>query len=101
MISTNDSLLEQCRPSDISWDEYMLNCEEAINSSDLHSDEISSDDEALAQEERDNKERPENIFNTSSVIKVHDKKWRSMKVCKVAKLYFKNIIFNNIFPIIY
>jgi hypothetical protein len=90
MISTNDRLLNQCRPSDLSWDGFMLNCEEAINTPDLHSDEISSDDEALAKEEREAKKRPERIFNTNSVIKVHDKKWRSMRVCKVCEVIFKN-----------
>jgi hypothetical protein len=89
MISTNDGLLNYCHPKDISWDEYMLDCEEAINSPDLHSDEISSDDEALAQEERNSEKRPENIFNMNSVIKVHDKKWRSTRVYKVAKLFLK------------
>ena len=102
MMATKDSLLDNCRPSDISWDEFMLNCEEAINTADLHSDEISSADETLAKEERDSKKRPEHILNTNSVIKVYDKKWRSTRVCKVAKLFFKNItfIYNNIFFII-
>jgi hypothetical protein len=90
IISTNDGLLNYCRSKDmISWDEYMLDCEEAINSPDLHSDEISSDDEALAQEERNSEKRPENIFNMNSVIKVYDKKWKSTRVCKVAKLFLK------------
>ena len=102
MMATKDSLLDNCRPSDISWDEFMLNCEEAINTADLHSDEISSADKTLAKEERDSKKRPEHILNTNSVIKVYDKKWRSTRVCKVAKLFFKNItfIYNNIFFII-
>ncbi len=67
MMATKDSLLDNCRPSDISWDEFMLNCEEAINTADLHSDEISSADETLAKEERDSKKRPERILNTNSV----------------------------------
>jgi hypothetical protein len=88
MISTDDSFLEKCRPVDASWDEFMLNCEEAINCADLHSDEVSSDDEACAKEERDSQKRPENIFNTSSVIKVYKKNWRSTRVSKVAMLFF-------------
>ena len=77
----------------------MSNCEEVINTSDLHSDEISSDDETLAQEERDSNKKPDHIFNTNSMIKVHDKEWRSTRVYKVVKLFFKNIsfIYNNIF----
>ena len=89
MIATHDNLLEICRPEDVTWDEFMFNCEEAINNADVHSDEISSDDEALAQEERNNKKRPENILKTNSVIKVYNKQWRSKKVCKVAKFCLK------------
>ena len=88
MIATNDSLLEKCRPDGVSWDEYMLNCEEVINNNDVHSDEISSDDEILAEEERKSKKRPENILNTKSVIKIYEKKWRWGRECKIAKLFF-------------
>ena len=48
--------------------------EEAVNTSEIHSDEWSSDDEALAQDERNNKKRAERVLNTNSVIKVFDKK---------------------------
>ena len=88
MISTRDKLLDNCCPDGISWDGFMLNCEEAINNPEVHSDEISTDDEDLAQEERDTNKRPENILNTSSVIKIYEKKWRSTRVCKVARLFF-------------
>lgn len=88
MISTSDSLLDNCRPSDISREEFILNCEQAINTSDLHSDEISSDDEALAQEEKNNNKRPENL-NANSVIKVHEKPWRSTRVCKLRSYFLK------------
>ena len=70
-------------------DEFLTNCEEAVNTSDLHSDEISSDDGALAQDERDNEKRPDHILDTNSVIKVYDKEWRSTRVCKVLKLFLK------------
>lgn len=84
MIATKDSLLEKCCPDDMPWDKFMRDCEEAINNADVHSDEISSDDETLAQDERNNNKRPENILNTSSVIKVYDKTWRSRRVsCEV------------------
>lgn len=89
MISTEDKLLKYCCPDEINWDEFVRNCSEALNTPEVHSDEISSDDEALANEERDSNKRPENIRNTNSVIKVHDKKWRSTRVCKVAKLFQK------------
>lgn len=89
MISTKDNLLTECHPSNITWNEYMKDCEKAVNTSDLHSDEWSSDDEDLANEERSRKKRPERIIGTNSVIKIHDKKWRSTRVCKVVKLFLK------------
>lgn len=90
MISTKDKMLEDCHPSDvISWEAYIKDCEKAVNNSELHSDEWSSDDETLAQDERDNQKRADRILNTNSVIKVHDKKWRSTRVCKIVMLFLK------------
>ena len=59
---------------------YMEHCELAVNVPDLHSDEYSTDDEQLANEERRDNKRPE---RTNSVIKIREKKWRSTRVCKV------------------
>jgi hypothetical protein len=73
MIATNDSLLEDCRPIDMSRKAFLLDCEESINITDVHSDEISSDDEFLAEEERNKKKRPENILKSNSMIKVYEK----------------------------
>jgi hypothetical protein len=64
----------------MSWDEFMRDCEKAVNTTDLHSDEWSSDDEVLARAERDQNKRPERTIGTNSVIKIHDKKWRSTRV---------------------
>ena len=84
MISTKDPILNDCHPSSVvSWEEFLEDCEEAVNSSGLQSDECSTNDEALANEERNNGERPDNVLNTNSVIKVYNKKWRSTRVCKV------------------
>ena len=58
----------------MSWDEFMRDCEKAVNTTDLHSDEWSSDDKVLARAERDQNKRPERIIGTNSVIKIHDKK---------------------------
>ena len=58
MISTKDNLLDSCHPADISWDRFLEDCERAINMSELHSDEWSTDDAFLADEERKNKRRP-------------------------------------------
>ena len=52
MISIKDNLLAECHLSNITWNEYMKDCEKAVNTSDLHSDEWSSNDEDLANEER-------------------------------------------------
>jgi len=89
MVYTKDKLLTDCHPSDISFEEFLKDCESAINTSELHSDERSSDDEALAQKERDDKDRPEQILNTNSVIKVYNKQWRSTRVCNVANYFLK------------
>lgn len=87
MILTGDKILSDCRPSDIAQDEFMRNCELVVNTSDLHSDEWSSDDEELANKERSEKKRPKRLNETNSVIKVHNKTWRSSRVCnKVVKL---------------
>ncbi|CAB5379525.1 unnamed protein product [Rhizophagus irregularis] len=45
MILTNDKLLMECCPSNIDWDVYMRDCEKAVNISELHSDEWSTEDE--------------------------------------------------------
>jgi hypothetical protein len=59
----------------------------AINTPELHLDEYSSNDEDLAQEERDHRQRPEHIHHTNSVIKVYNKKWRSTRVSKVLNYF--------------
>ena len=58
MIPTKDNLLDSCHPADISWDRFLEDCERAINMSEFHSDEWSTDDAFLADEERKNKQRP-------------------------------------------
>ena len=96
MISTSDKLLDKYFSENITWDEYMKDCEAAVNTSDLHSDEWSTDDKALADGERTGKKRPERIMHTNSVIKIHEKKWRSTRVCEVVMLLIKYNIENNI-----
>ena len=58
MISTQDKLLSEVQPSNMTWDDYMKDCERAINTPDLHSDEWSTEDEMLADDERRNNKRP-------------------------------------------
>jgi len=52
MILTQDNLLSECHPHNLSWKEFMKDCEKAVNISEIHSDEWSSDDEELANAER-------------------------------------------------
>jgi hypothetical protein len=87
MISTNDKLLMECCPSNINWDVYMRDCEKAVNVSELHSDEWSTEDEGLAISEVEQKKRPERLTDTNSVIIIHEKQWRSSNVCKRVKLF--------------
>ena len=89
MIYTKDKLLTDCLPSNMPFNEFLEDCEKAIKMPEIHSDECSSDDEALAQEERENKKRSEQILNTNSVIKVFKKQWRSTRVCNVANYFLK------------
>ena len=84
MISTNDRLLIECRPTNITLDEYIRDCEKAVNVSELHSDEWSTEDEGLANEEVEQRKRPEQLTDTNSVIVIREKKWRSSNVCKRA-----------------
>ena len=100
MITTKDKILNDCHSStDISSDEFLKDCEKAVNTSDLHSDEWSSDDEALARDEKEHNKRPARLSNTNSVIKVLEKKWRSTRVRKAVKLLqlHKTFIHNYIF----
>jgi hypothetical protein len=87
MILAQDKLLSECHPQIISWDDYMKDCEKAVNTSDLHSDEWSSNDEELASEERNKNTRPERLASTNSVIKIYDKKWQSSRICKTIKVF--------------
>ncbi|CAB4429777.1 unnamed protein product [Rhizophagus irregularis] len=63
--------------------EFIRDCETAINTPELHSDECSSNDEDIAQEERDHRLKPENILSTNSVIKIYNKKWRSTRIKEI------------------
>jgi hypothetical protein len=82
MIRASDKLLEKFRPKDITLDKFMKDCEKAVNVSELHSDEWSTEDEGLANEEMEQNKRPERLADSNSVIVVHEKNWRSSRVCK-------------------
>jgi hypothetical protein len=86
MISTKDEILSECYPHNLTWKEFMKDCEKAVNTSEVHSDEWSSEDEELARAECGKNKRSRLTTNNDSVIKVYEKAWRSSRVCKVVKL---------------
>ena len=71
-----DKILIKCHPSNVIWDDYVEDCNLAVNTVDINSDEYSTE-----EEERSDEKRPENIYSTNSVIKICDKLWRSTRVC--------------------
>jgi len=92
MISTRDKLLTECQPRNLKWEEFIKDCIKATNTSDIHSDEWSTEDEELANKERSKNTRSGRLINNNSVIKIYDKKWRSSGVCEVVMLLM-NITF--------
>lgn len=75
MISTRDKLLTECQPRDLKWEEFIKDCIKATNTSDIHSDEWSTEDEELANKERSKNTRSGRLINNNSVIKIYNKKW--------------------------
>lgn len=94
MISTKDDVLSECYPHNLTWKEYMKDCEKAVNTSEVHSDEWSSEDEELARAEC-GKNKRSRLTTNNSVIKVYDKVWRSSRVCKIVKLLNLTFIHNK------
>ena len=80
MILTKNKTLKECCPEVVVFSDFLIECEMAVNQADLQSDEFSTEDEELANEERKNNQRNSRILNTNSVIKVKEKLWRSNKV---------------------
>jgi hypothetical protein len=79
MIATTDEILESCRPKTLTRRQYLQDCERAVNTSELQSDEWSTEDEDLANNES---KRPDRLKDSNSVIKVKAKIWRSTRVSK-------------------
>ncbi|GBC00608.1 hypothetical protein RclHR1_39020001 [Rhizophagus clarus] len=52
MIFTQDSILDDCHPENITREVFIKDCEKAVNTTEVHSDEWSTEDEVLANEER-------------------------------------------------
>lgn len=83
MYSTEDQVLEDCKPSNISDRQFRKDLEEIIETSAYHSDEVSETDEEKAREERTSNVRPRNKTDEDThVLRVYDKPWRSRRVSK-------------------
>ena len=41
MIQTKDKILIKCHPSNVTWDDYVEDCNLAVNTVDINSDEYS------------------------------------------------------------
>ncbi|GES91274.1 hypothetical protein GLOIN_2v202159 [Rhizophagus clarus] len=52
MIFTQDSILDDCRPENMTREVFIKDCEKAVNTAEVHSDEWSTEDKVLANEER-------------------------------------------------
>jgi len=82
MIATTDEILESCRPKTLTRRQYLQDCERTVNTSELQSDEWSTEDEDLANNERNDNKKPYQLKDSNSVIKVKAKIWRSTRVSK-------------------
>ena len=83
MYNTADSILLDCKLSNISSRQYKNDLELIVGDGAYHSDEISKTDEKKTQEEVDNGIRPKNKADTDfHIIRVYDKPWRSRRVSK-------------------
>src|SRR3989442_11532389 len=49
MIQTKDKILIKCHPSNVTWDDYVEDCNLAVNTVDINSDEYSTEEEELAR----------------------------------------------------
>src|SRR5256885_17129210 len=59
MIQTKDKILIKCHPSNVTWDDYVEDCNLAVNTVDINSDEYSTEEEELARKERSDEKRLE------------------------------------------
>jgi hypothetical protein len=81
MYNTDDELLVNYRPGNLSAEDYKADIEAIIGDGAYHSDEVSETDDEKAQDEINNGIRPKNKDDTDHhVIKVYDKPWRSRRV---------------------
>ncbi|CAB5374775.1 unnamed protein product [Rhizophagus irregularis] len=86
LISTKDDILSECHPHNLTWEEFIKDCKKAVNTSEIHSDEWSSNDEELANAEHSKNARRGRLANTNnnnSVIKIYNKNWRSSRITKI------------------
>ncbi|POG73885.1 hypothetical protein GLOIN_2v1772065 [Rhizophagus irregularis DAOM 181602=DAOM 197198] len=70
MISTQDKLLTECQLRNLKWEEFIKDCIKMTNTSDIHSDEWSTEDEELANKERSKNTRSGRLINNNSIQKI-------------------------------
>ncbi|CAB5392204.1 unnamed protein product [Rhizophagus irregularis] len=66
--------------------EFIKDCKKAVNTSEIHSDEWSSNNEELANAEHSKNARRGQLANTNnnnSVIKIYNKNWQSSRITKI------------------
>ncbi|GBC04949.1 hypothetical protein RclHR1_05970006 [Rhizophagus clarus] len=76
MIFTQDSILDDCHLENMTREVFIKDCEKAVNTAEVHSDEWSTEDKVLVNEERNDNIRSGKLISTNSVIKIHNKEWR-------------------------
>ncbi|GBC02875.1 hypothetical protein RclHR1_04870018 [Rhizophagus clarus] len=75
-ILTQDSILDDCYPENMTREVFIKDCEKSVNTAEVHSDKWSTEDKVLANEECNDNIRSGRLISTNSVIKIHNKKWR-------------------------
>ncbi|GBB94495.1 hypothetical protein RclHR1_23670005 [Rhizophagus clarus] len=83
MIFMQDSILDNCHSENMTREVFIKDCKKAVNTAEVHSDEWSTEDEVLVNEEHNNNIRSGRLISTNSVIKIYNKEWRSSRVKRI------------------
>ncbi|GBB97656.1 hypothetical protein RclHR1_36410002 [Rhizophagus clarus] len=70
MIFTQNSILKDYCPENMFREVFIKDCEKAVNTTEVHSDEWSTEDEILANEERNDNIRSGRLISTNSVKRI-------------------------------
>ncbi|GBB87607.1 hypothetical protein RclHR1_14080004 [Rhizophagus clarus] len=83
MIFMQNSILDDCRTENMTREVFIKDCEKAVNTAEVHLNEWSIEDKVLINEEHNDNIRSGKLISTNSVIKIHNKEWRSSKVKRI------------------